>query len=320
MWDGTLRECDVDRLDRATLPDVRPSMHQIADRTVLITGAARGIGAATAARLHERGANVVLVGLEPGRLTDLAERLGDRALVCPADVTDAEALQDAVAVAVERFGGIDVAIANAGVHWSGTVDSSPLERIEREIEINLLGVVRTAHAVLPQLIKRRGYLLNIASLAAASHVPMMSAYAASKAGVEAFSDSIRVELRGSGVGVGCAYFGIIETDMVRDAYANPAVDRAKRMLPRFAARPAPLERAVDAVEAGVRARKARIWAPRYVGPMLLLRGVLQPLSELRASRGQGLGEALALARAQDDESRPALAGDRRELRERDPVR
>jgi hypothetical protein len=108
--------------------------------------------------------------------------------------------------------------------------------------------------------------------------------------------------------------------MVRDAYANPAVDRAKRMLPRFAARPAPLERAVDAVEAGVRARKARIWAPRYVGPMLLLRGVLQPLSELRASRGQGLGEALALARAQDDESRPALAGDRRELRERDPVR
>ena len=124
------------------------------------------------------------------------------------------------------------------MHWTGTLDSTPLERIEREIEINLLGVVRTAHAVMPQIVERRGYLLNVASLAAASHAPMMSAYSASKAGVEAFSNSLRAELAGSGARVGCAYFGVIETDMVRDAYANPAVERAKAVMPGFVAKSA----------------------------------------------------------------------------------
>jgi NAD(P)-dependent dehydrogenase (short-subunit alcohol dehydrogenase family) len=294
-------------------------MYEIAGRTVLITGAARGIGAATAARLHARGANLALVGLEPDRLSELAGRLGERALWHEADVTDVDALEDAVAVTVERFGGIDVAIANAGVHWTGAMDSTPLARIEREIEINLLGVVRTAHVVLPRLIERRGYLLNVASLAAASHAPMMSAYAAAKAGVEAFSDSLRGELRGFGVRVGCAYFGVIETDMVRDAYANPAVLRARRLMPAFVARPAPLERAVDVIEAGVRRRKARVWAPRYVGPALLLRGILQPLTELRAGRARALREALEIARAEGSNHGPALAGDRRDERAPDPV-
>src|SRR5439155_23656148 len=90
-------------------------------RTVFITGAARGIGAATAERLHARGDNVALVGLEPERLEALAARLGDRAAFFEADVTDRAALDAAVAGAVERFGGIDVAIANAGIHTTGSL-------------------------------------------------------------------------------------------------------------------------------------------------------------------------------------------------------
>jgi NAD(P)-dependent dehydrogenase (short-subunit alcohol dehydrogenase family) len=279
-------------------------------RTVLISGAARGIGAATAERLHGRGANVALVGLEPARLRDLAERLGPRASWHEADVTDTTSMQDAVAEAVERFGGVDVAIANAGVHWTGAFDATPLARIEREIEINLLGVIRTAHAVLPQIVERGGYLLNIASLAAASHAPMMSAYSTSKAGVEAFSNSLRLEVRGSGARVGCAYFGVIETDMVRDAYAHPAVERAMALMPAFVSRPAGLEAAVDAIEDGVLHRRARVWAPRYVGPALLARGILQPLTELRAGRSRALREALEIARERGEEGAPALAGDR----------
>ena len=98
-------------------------------RTVFITGAARGIGAATAERLHARGANVVLVGLEPERLAALAERLGEaRSLWVEADVTDFAALQGAVAAGVERFGGIDVAIANAGLALSGRSREHPSSR------------------------------------------------------------------------------------------------------------------------------------------------------------------------------------------------
>jgi NAD(P)-dependent dehydrogenase (short-subunit alcohol dehydrogenase family) len=280
------------------------STFEIDGRTVLITGAARGIGRATAERLHAAGANVALVGLEPERLRSLADELGERALCKEVDATDVDALRDAVAATVERFGGIDVAIANAGVHWNGALDSTPLEQIEREIEINLLGVVRTAHAVLPQVLARRGYLLNIASLAAAAHAPLMSAYAASKAGVEAFSDSVRLEVRGSGARVGCAYFGVIETDMVRDAYALPAVQRAQDLMPGFVRRPVPVERAVDAIEDGIRRRRARVWAPRYVGGALALRGLMQPLTELRARRSAALADALELSRS-DSRTPPA---------------
>ena len=274
-------------------------------RTVLITGAARGIGAETAVRLHGRGAIVALVGLEAERLEELAGRIGDRALWHEADVTDAGALADAAAVTSERFGGIDVAVANAGVHWSGAVAGTPLERLEREIEINLLGVLRTVHAVLPQIIERRGYVLNVASLAAASHAPLMGAYAASKAGVEALTDSLRVELAATGARAGCAYFGVIDTDMVKDAYAHPAIQGVLPLLPAFVRRPAKLSRAVDAIEAGIERRSARVWAPRYVGPALALRGLLQPLTELHARRSPRLAEAIAVADADGEHARRA---------------
>jgi NAD(P)-dependent dehydrogenase (short-subunit alcohol dehydrogenase family) len=267
--------------------------YEIRDRTVLVTGAARGIGEGTARRLHAAGANVALVGIEPERLEALAAGLGDRAFAYEADVTDAEAMRDAAAAVVDRFGGIDVSIANAGVHWTGAIAKTPLETVERELEINLFGVVRTVHAVLPHVIERRGYLLNIASLAAASHAPLMAPYSASKAGVEAFTNSLRGELAGTGARAGAAYFGIIETDMVRDAFANRTVQQMLGVLPGFVRRPAPLSAAVDAIEDGVRKRKARVWAPRYVGPALLARGVLQPLSELRAGRSRKVRAAIA---------------------------
>src|SRR5437764_8384022 len=90
-------------------------------RTVFITGAARGIGKASAERLHAKGANVALVGLEPERLEENAARLGDRAAWFEADVTDLDALERAVARTVERFGGIDGAIANAGRAYVGAL-------------------------------------------------------------------------------------------------------------------------------------------------------------------------------------------------------
>jgi NAD(P)-dependent dehydrogenase (short-subunit alcohol dehydrogenase family) len=258
--------------------------YDVNGRTVFITGAARGIGAETARRLHRKGANVALVGLEPERLEALAAELGDRAAAFEADVTDYEALERAVAATVQRFGAIDVGIANAGIAYTGPLATAPIEQVERTLAVNFLGVWRTDRALIAQITERRGYLLNIASLAAVSHAPMMGPYTAAKSGVEALTDALRLETAPSGARVGCAYFGFIDTDLVRASLKQPSAQAMTGRLPGFMRNPAPLSKAVDAIEQGIEKRTDRLWAPRWVGSMLLLRGLLQPLTERQMLR------------------------------------
>jgi NAD(P)-dependent dehydrogenase (short-subunit alcohol dehydrogenase family) len=260
-------------MGRATTP------FDVNSRTVFITGAARGIGAETARRLHAKGANVALVGLEPERLQALAAELGDRAVALEADVTDYEALQRAVEATVERFGGIDVGVANAGIAYTGPLATTPIEQVERTLAVNFLGVWRTDRALIGQITERKGYLLNIASLAAIVRAPIMGPYAAAKAGVEALTDSLRIETAPSGARVGCAYFGFIDTDLVRASFAQPSAQRLNSRSPGFLRNPVPLSKAIDAIERGVEQRAARLWAPRWVGPMIALRSAIQPLVE-----------------------------------------
>jgi len=270
--------------------------YDVSGRTVLITGAARGIGAATAERLHAKGANVALVGLEPERLEENVARLGSRAACFEADVTDFDALERAVATTVERFGGIDVAIANAGIAFSGTLATAPIEHVERTLAVNLLGVWRTDRSVIEQITQRRGYLLNISSLSAAAHAPLMGPYTAAKAGVEALTDALRMESFPSGARVGCAYFGFIDTDLVRASYALPSAAHMNTKVPRFFSNAAPLSSAVGAIERGIERRAARIFSPRWVGAAIALRGVLQPLIEKRTlSDPAHLAEGLRLS-------------------------
>ena len=280
--------------------------YEIAGRTVFITGAARGIGAEAARRLHARGANVALVGLEPERLEANAAALGERAAFFEADVTDLGALEAAVQATVERFDGIDVAIANAGIAYTGALATAAVEQVERTLAVNLLGVWRTDRAVIGEIQRRRGYLLNISSLSAITHAPMMGPYTAAKAGVEAMTDALRMELAPSGARVGCAYFGFIDTDLVRASFAEPSAQAMTGRMPSFVRNPAPLSKAIDAIERGVERRAARVWAPRWIGPMLALRGLLQPLSERATLRdpaplieGMRLAETSGEAQAQD---------------------
>lgn len=270
--------------------------YDVNGRTVFISGAARGIGAETARRLHAKGANLALVGLEPERLETLAAQLGERAIAFEADVSDFEALQRAVDATVERFGAIDVGIANAGISYTGTLAGSPVEQVERTFAVNLLGVWRTDRALIAQIAERKGYLLNIASMGAVIRLPLMGPYASAKAGVEALTDSLRLEMAPSGARVGCAYFGFIDTDLVRASYSMPSAELLNRQSPGFLRNPAPLSSAVDAIERGIERRAARLWAPRWIGAAIALRGLIQPLTERRIMREPAaLSEAMRLA-------------------------
>src|SRR5262245_22166522 len=217
-------------------------------RAVLVTGAARGIGAETARRLAARGARVALVGLEPEELERVASECPG-AVFFEADITDPGALAAAVEGTVEAFGGIDAVVANAGIGVVGLVRSMDPDAFERVIEVNLLGAWRTVRACLPHIVERRGYVLVVASMAAVAHTPGMSAYAASKAGVEAFANAVRIEVRPLGVDVGVAYFSWIDTDMVRGGDSNPLGARMRARLKGPPARTSSLADAANAMEA-----------------------------------------------------------------------
>jgi len=251
-------------------------------KTVLITGAARGIGAETARRAAAAGANVALVGLEPEELRRVAAQCGSNAAAFECDVTDWQALDHAVEGTVERFGGIDVVMANAGIAPAGMVRSVDPAAFERTVEINLLGVWRTVRAGLPQVIERKGYVLVTASLAAAIHGPGMAAYSAAKAGAEAFADSLRVEVKHLGVDVGVAYFGFIDTDMVRGADTHPSLGQLRANAGGPIAKTYPVSKVGKAVVTGMEKRSRWVVVPPWSRALLVLRTALAPVFERAA--------------------------------------
>jgi NAD(P)-dependent dehydrogenase (short-subunit alcohol dehydrogenase family) len=285
-----------------------PSERSVSGQRVLITGAARGIGEGVARELSRLGARVAIVGIEPDLLAEVAAACGPDAVWFEADVTDSQAIAKAVDTAAERLGGIDVVIANAGVAAVGTVRTIDPAAFERVIEVNLLGVWRTIRAALPHVVKSRGYVLPVASLAAAAHAPGLSAYCASKAGVEAFANSLRQEVRELGVDVGVAYFSWIATDMVTGAETLPTFRRFRATLKGPTAKIYPLSEAVDAVVSGIQRRRRVVAAPGWVRIVLSWRGVLQPLNERQSARWSGelvqIAEADVAERGAAEASRP----------------
>jgi NAD(P)-dependent dehydrogenase (short-subunit alcohol dehydrogenase family) len=173
-------------------------------RRVLITGAARGIGAALAQRLHERGAQVALAGLEPELLEEVAAGLDAPSWTC--DVTDRSRVEEVVDAAAGALGGLDVVVANAGVAAQLPLVGGDPEIFERTMAVNVLGTYYTLRAAGPHISHDRGYALAVSSLGGAVHVPLMGAYSTSKAGVEALGNTLRQELRPSGARAGVAYF------------------------------------------------------------------------------------------------------------------
>ncbi len=255
-------------------------------KVVLITGAARGIGAQSARLAAARGARVALVGLEPERLRALAGELGPGHAWFEADVTDQASLDRAVAGTVERLGGIDAVLANAGVANNSTVASSPVDVVARTIEVNLVGVVRTIGATLPHVTARRGYILMVSSAAAFTVLPGMAAYCASKAGVEQFGNALRLEVAHKGVAVGTIHPSWIETDLVRDQRSDsPTFRAALASLPWPMSETTSVEDCAQAIVDGIERRRRRIYVPRTVAIVQALRTIVTgPLGELPIRR------------------------------------
>jgi len=262
----------------------------LAGRRVLITGAARGIGAALAERLHERGAHVALTGLEPERLADVADRLGAPWWTC--DVGERAQVEEVVDAAAGRLGGLDVVVANAGVAAQVPIVEGDPELFERIQRVNVLGTYYTLRAAGPHISHRRGYALAVSSLGGAVHVPMLGAYSASKAAVEALGNTMRVELAPTGAKAGVAYFAELDTDMTSRGFDTEA---AKRFLgERSITKVSPLHLGIDALERGIARRSRYVVAPAWVGPILPIRMLAQPVVELAVRRR--VAPALAVAR------------------------
>ncbi|MCB1039514.1 MAG: SDR family NAD(P)-dependent oxidoreductase [Acidimicrobiales bacterium] len=268
----------------------------LAGRRVLITGGARGIGAALARRLHERGARLALAGLEPSLLAEVAASCGD-APWWECDVTDEEAVQHAVDGAAEALGGLDVVVANAGVAAQLPLVGGDPEVMRRTLDVNVMGVYLTVRAAGPHVSHRDGYVLVTSSLAAAVNAPLLGAYSASKAAVEAIGNTLRAELSPTGARVGVAYYAELDTDMTSRGFGTEASDALTGG--GTVTGVTPLVVAIDALERGIARRSRRIVAPRWVAPILPVRMTAQRVVD-RYVRDK-VADAVAIAQGEHPE-------------------
>lgn len=250
------------------------SRRNLKGQVAVVTGAARGVGELLARKLAARGAKVALIGLEPEELKKVSDSLGTDTAHWHGDVTDHEAMTRIAGEVEEHFGRVDIVVANAGVATGGPLAGSDPVPWRRVIEVNLVGGAVTARAFLPQLVASRGYFLQIASLAALTPAPMMSAYCASKSGVEAFAHCLSGEVGHQGVRVGVGYLSWTDTDMVRGADEDELMRDMRKQLPWPTNRTYPLGPAVDRIVTGIERRARHVYGQWWLRGMQSIRGYL----------------------------------------------
>ncbi|MFO0571812.1 MAG: SDR family NAD(P)-dependent oxidoreductase [Polyangiaceae bacterium] len=239
---------------------------------VVITGASAGIGAALARAFAGKGASLTLVARRRDRLDALAAELKCPVHVVAQDLSDLERVCDFVAPAEAALGAIDVLVNNAGgLHAGPTVDVSP-EEGEAVIRLDLLSPMRlTQHVLKGMLARGAGTIVDVTAMAALTPLPGMAHYDAAKAGMAAWSEALRMELRGSGVHVVTAYPGYIaDTELAQTGAAAYAPSRAERLMPRGTSTEL-ARRVCDAVER----RRARVLYPYPAAVALWLNGSMR---------------------------------------------
>jgi NAD(P)-dependent dehydrogenase (short-subunit alcohol dehydrogenase family) len=279
-----------------------PAVYSVGGKVALVTGAARGIGFETARHLHLRGASVAVVDLDAGQATEAAERIGERTIGIGADVTDQGAMMAAVAETVERFGGLDIVVANAGIVQSqvATVRGIGTEEWERVFEVDMLGVWRTVRAALPQIVERRGHVVVTGSIYSFFNGVLNSPYAVAKAGVESLGRSLRAELGPLGASASVAYWGWVDTKMVQDGLSRPHSERLQENTPAWLLRRIQPSEAGAATVRGIEERAPRIFAPRWWRYVSALRGILNPLIDRRLERDPSFRQTLLEVEAESE--------------------
>ncbi|HXR60537.1 MAG TPA: short-chain dehydrogenase/reductase [Solirubrobacterales bacterium] len=252
-------------------------------KVALVTGAARGIGFETARQMHLRGASVAVLDLDAAEAREAAERIGPRAIGLGGDVTDQSALMNAVAQIVEELGGLDVAVANAGIAQKqfATIRGISGEEWERVFEVDMLGVWRTVRAALPQIVERRGQMILVSSVYAFANGMGNSPYAAAKSAVESLGRSLRAELKPHGASASVAYFGWVDTKLVQDAFATETAPRIEKLSPKWLMKRISPEEAGAGLVHGIEEGAPRIFVPKWWRYVSALRGLVNPLLDKR---------------------------------------
>ncbi len=272
------------------------TVYDLAGKVVLITGGSRGLGNATATALLSRGARVAIVDIDPAT-PDIAARMSATAAIgVVADVRDRDALDRAVAHAVERFGRVDIAIANAGILSRGaTLRSMPATTIDNLFAVNITGVVNTVNAAMDQIIANQGQIVLISSVFAFLNGMGTIPYAMSKSAVEQLGRGLRVELAAHGATTTTAYFSLIETDMIKHGVDEDptVVELLSTTLPRPLLKRIQPEAAAAAIADGLARRSPRVMAPARWKPLSTLRGVINPALDARLAKDRRTQAILA---------------------------
>lgn len=188
--------------------------HPLEDKVIIITGASSGIGAATARAMAPLGCKLVLAARTLDRLQAIAVELGDNAIAVQTDVTDAGDVKRMVDATVARFGCVDVMFANAGVYIPGQAAEGDPDAWANLIDINVTGVLRCAHAVLPHMIAQRsGDILVTSSISGHIDIPWEPIYSASKHAVQSFVHTLRRQVAASNIRVGSIAPGRVANEL-----------------------------------------------------------------------------------------------------------
>ncbi len=247
---------------------------RLAGAVALVTGASSGIGRAAAVLLAGRGASTALAGRDDRALAAVAERTGGQALT--ADLTEPGGAERLAEQVLERWGRVDLLVNNAGAGWAGDLAAMPLETAERLVALNLLGPVRLTRLLLPGMLERgRGHLVYVTSIAGATGVAREAVYAATKAGLATFADSVREEVAGRGVTVSVVVPGVVDTAFFDRR--GSAYDRAWPV-------PVPAERVARALLRAVESDRAEVFAPAWTRLPARLKGAAPGLYRTLALR------------------------------------